>query len=233
MRTPLRLGYWAAQLSAAFALLWFITFNMQDILSPVPAWQDLNAYAQAYSPLRLLYIYPSLLLPLTFIALFVCIHRLAPEHKKAWSQTGLAIGVVYAAMATINYNIQAVAVRQSLASGETTGVAMFIPDNPHSVFAALANSYVYMSIAMACTGMVFDGSGLQRGIRWCFLAQIVTAVGQIGFSMFGVPMPVFIVTSMVWVVGAPLGFVLLAALFRRNAWPPCGETPVTGGTTAR
>lgn len=232
MKTSMRLGYWAALLSAAFALLWFITFNMQDILSPVPAWQDLSAYAQAYSPLRLLYIYPSLLLPLTFIALFVCIHRLAPEDRKAWSQTGLAIGVLYAAIATVNYNIQAVAVRQSLASGETTGIAMFIPDNPHSVFAALANSYVYMSIAMACTGLVFDGSGLQRWIRWCFLAQIITAIGQIGYSMFGLPMPVFIATSMVWVVGAPVGFVLLAVFFKRNAWGTHAQSPAPQGKTA-
>jgi hypothetical protein len=88
----------------------------------------------------LLYVYPSLILPLSFIVLLVCIHLSVHEEKRIWSLIALSLGILYATMASINYNIQVVAVRQSLAAGETMGIEMFIPDNPHSVFNAMANS---------------------------------------------------------------------------------------------
>src|SRR5690606_18787612 len=111
-----------------------------------------------------------------FIALLACLHRSVPEEKRIWSLIALSFGILYATMASINYNIQAVAVRQSLAAGETMGIAMFVPDNPHSVFNALANSYVYMALAMFAAGFVFEAKGLQRWIRWLFLAQMLTAL---------------------------------------------------------
>ena len=133
-----------------------------------------------------------------------------------WSLIALSIGILYATMASINYNIQAVAVRLSLAAGETRDIAMFIPDNTNSVFNALANSYVYMALSMFFAGFIFADKGLQRWVRWIFFAQIVTVIGQVGWSMFDVSMTVFNLTSMVWVFGAPVSFVLLGVLFRRS-----------------
>jgi hypothetical protein len=211
-----KLGFWSAILSAAFSLLWFITFNLKDLFGSVPAWHDLEAYAEAFSPLRMLYVYPSLLLALTFIVLMACIYLWSPQDKKIWSLIGLALAIVYSVMASINYNIQAVAVSSNLASGETMGIAMLLPDRPHSVFEALANSYIYMALAMVASGFAFSGSRLKNWIRWIFLAQILTAVGQAGWSMFGLPETVFIVTSMIWVIGSPVSFVLLAVLFKRG-----------------
>jgi hypothetical protein len=182
----------------------------------MPSWQQIEAYARAFSPLRILYVYPSLLLALTLIVLMACIYRWAPEDKKIWGLIGLCLAIVYAAMASINYNIQAVAVNGSLAAGETAGIAMLLPDRPHAVFEALANSYVYMALAMVFSAFAFSGSRLQAWIRWVFLAQIVTVVGQVGWSMFGLHATVFIATSLVWVAGAPISFALLALLFKRR-----------------
>ena len=211
-----KLGFWAAILSALLSALWFITFNLKDVFASVPAWHDIEAYAGAFSPMRILYVYPSLLLALTFIVLMACIYRWAPEEKKIWGLIGLSLAIVYSAMASTNYNIQAVAVSNSLVSGETMDIAMLLPDRPHSVFEALANSYVYMALAMVFSAFAFSGSRLKSWIRWIFLAQILTAAGQVGWSMFGLNAPIFYATSLIWVVGAPVSFVLLAVLFKRN-----------------
>jgi hypothetical protein len=210
------LGFWSAILSAAFAVLWFVTFSMKDAFAAVPEWRNLEAYAEAFNMARLTYVYPSLLLALTYLILMACIHRLASEDRRIWSLIALSVGILYATMASINYNIQAVAVRQSLAAGETGGIEMWVPDNLHGIFNALANSYVYMAISMVFAGFVFQGGRLERWIQGLFLAQAVTAVGQIGSTMFDLNATVLIATGLVWVVGAPVAFVLLALLFFRG-----------------
>jgi hypothetical protein len=211
-----KLGFWSAILSAIFGLLWFITFNLKDLLAPVPLWQDIEAYAEAFSPIRMLYVHPSLFLALTFVVLMACIYCWAPEDRKIWALIGLSLAIVYSTMASINYNIQAVAVSRSLVGGETMDIAMLLPDRPHSVFEALANSYVYMALGMVFSASAFSGSRLKNSIRWIFMAQILTAVGQVGWSMFGLNTTVFIITSLVWVVGLPVASILLAVLFRQS-----------------
>lgn len=209
-----RLGFWASVFSAVFAILWFVTFSMQDVFQTVPDWKDLNAYAEAYRLERLTLIFPSMLLALSYLIMLACIHRVIPEKRRLWSTIAIATGIIYAVMASINYNIQAVSVRQSLSAGETGGVELFIPDNPHSVYTALANSYVYMAVSMAFTGFIFNQGRLEKWIKGLLVIQIISAVGQIAYSMFDAPEILFIITSMVWVVGAPLSFILIAVWFR-------------------
>jgi len=219
MNTARKLGFWSAMLSAVFSVAWFIIFVLKDTLAPMPPWTDLQAYAQAFSPLRLLYVCPSLLLPLTFIGFLASLHYLIPKEKRIWTLIALSLGIVYATMASVNYNIQAVAVRQSLAAGETAGVEMFIPDNLNSVFNALANSYVYMSLAMVAAGSVFENQGMQGWIRWIFFAQVLTAIGQVGQSMFGLNGSLFLITSFIWVIGAPIAFILAGVFFAKFDQP--------------
>lgn len=210
----IKLGFWTAIFSAVFAILWFITFNMQDVFQPVPEWNNLEAYANTFNISRLTLIYPSLLLALSYIIMIVCIHRILPEDKKLWSLIALSIGIVYAVMASINYNIQAVSVRQSLAAGEINGIEMFLPDNTHSIYNALANSYVYMAISMFFAAFIFEKGKLEKWIRGLLLVQIISAIGQIGYSMIDISETIFIVTSMIWVVGAPASFILIAIWFK-------------------
>ncbi len=216
MNTVNKLGFWSAIVSAVMSAIWFITYTFRDQIYPVPAWFELQQYAQEFSPLRVLYVYPSLLLPLSFIVLLACIHRSVAEEKRIWSLIALSFGILYAVMASINYNIQAVSVRMSLAAGETSGIEMFLPDNPDSIITALANSYVYMALSMVAAGFVFENIGLQRWVRWIFFAQAISAIGQVGWSMFDLSMNIFILTSLIWVIGAPVSFVLTGVLFSRS-----------------
>lgn len=216
-KNEIKVGYWASVLSASFALIWFITFNMKDYFQKVPDWKDLEAYAQSFTITRHLYIYPSMLLALTYLILLVCVYRILPESKKLWSLIALAFGILYATMASINYNIQAVAVRLSLRSGETGGTEMFLPDNTHSVFNALANTYVYMALSMFFIAFAFSGNGREKWIRIILLIQIITAVCQAGYTMFDLNTGIFIAGSMIWVIGAPASFILLAGWFRAKS----------------
>ena len=215
-KNEIKLGLWSAILSAAFAIIWFITFNMQDVFQAVPEWENLKDYAEAFNISRLTLIYPSLLLALTYIIMLACAHRVLPEDKKLWSLIALSIGIVYAVMASINYNIQAVSVRQSLAAGEINGIEMFIPDNTHSIYNALANSYVYMAISMFFASFIFQRGKLEKWIRGLLMVQIISAIGQIGYSMIDISETIFIVTSMIWVIGAPASFILIAIWFKRQ-----------------
>jgi len=136
-----KLGLWSAIASAVFSIAWFITFQLQDVIAPIVEWQQLQQYAAEFSPLRILLVYPSLLLPISFLALLACLHFSVPPEKRVWTLFGLSLAILYAALASVNYNIQAVAVRLSLAGGNLGGVEMFLPDNPGSIFRALSNSY--------------------------------------------------------------------------------------------
>lgn len=210
-----RVGFWAALLSALGSVAWFVTFVLQDTIRSVPDWHNLSAYAARFDISRLSYIYPSLLLAITYLIVLAVLYRRVPEERKIWALIALAVGIVYSVMATVNYNIQAVAVRTSLAAGETGGIELFLPDNPNSVFTALANSYVYMAISMVFAAFAFPRSA--RWIRWILLLQVVTALGQIGNSMFDLPDRVFHLTSMIWVFGAPAFFLLFAGWVRAAA----------------
>jgi hypothetical protein len=57
---------------------------------------------------------------------------------------------------------------------------------------------------------------LGRWARGFLFAQAITAIGQIGWSMFDLSETVLIVTGLVWVIGAPVGFALVALTFRQG-----------------
>ncbi|HDS28927.1 MAG TPA: hypothetical protein ENN96_00415 [Candidatus Acetothermia bacterium] len=216
-RATAKVGIWSASLSAVLSILWFITYQLRDVIASVPPWQDTGAYAEAFSKLRILYVYPSMLLVFTFIALMACIYLRTKNEKQVWALVALCIAILYGAMASINYNIQAASVAPSLQAGWTAGIQMLLPDNPASLFTALGNSYVYMAVAMVAASLALGASSLERWIKWLFGAQIATAIGQAGWSMFGLPEAVLIATGLVWVIGAPIAFILLALLFRQES----------------
>jgi len=213
-RTEKNLGFWAALISGVGSIAWFVTFTLKDAINSVPEWHDLSAYAASFEFSRLSYVYPSLVLAVTYLIVLAVLYRRTPEDRKVWALLALLVGTVYSVMATINYNIQAVAVRMSLAAGEIGGIELFLPDNPHSVFTALANSYVYMAISMVFAALAFPREA--RWIRAILFLQVITAVGQIGNSMFGLPDSIFYGTSMLWVLGAPAFFLLFAQWIRSN-----------------
>jgi uncharacterized protein len=243
-----RVGFWSAILSAILAIGWASTFALGIIISPPQEWTGIEAYVPSFNFITMVNLIPSLPLAAAFIVLMVSIHYYAPEDKKIWSMLGLAFTIVYAVMASINYLIQLIVVWPSILSAETEGLGLFVGTNPHSIFWALATSYAYMSLGMLFAAWVFVGEGLERWIRWLFVAVGITAPFQLVISLLGSDLVMAIPVILVWVVGVPLSCVLLAVLFRRiqdmqppnrrrkessmNKQIPLSQSPVSAAYTA-
>lgn len=211
-----QIGFWSALLSGLLSLAWPITVAIEMAVAPSPPWNGIEALARSYNLIEMLNLVPSLPLASAFLVLMVSIHYFAPEDKKIWSLTGLAFTIVYTVMASTNYLIQLVAVRPSLLSGETDGLAMFVMRNPHSIFMALANSYPYQALAMLFAAWVFSGRKLERWIRWVFVAVGVTVPFQFAYSLGLVPTAIALPVVSIWIIGVPLSSFMLAALFKRR-----------------
>lgn len=218
-----QLGFWSALLTAVFAAGWPIGMVLQNVLAPVPAWQGPPAAIAAFEPLHQLSLYPSLAFAPAFVVLLACLHLAAPDEQKVWSLSGLAIGTIYATMATINYQIQLVAVQPSIERGETAGIELFLMANPRSVFAALASSYVYMGLAMLLTAPVFTDRGLERWIRRLFVAVGLMAPVQLAYQLLDLHLAFALAAGGVWSVGVPVAATLLAVRFK-HAEPASGAT---------
>jgi hypothetical protein len=210
-----RIGFWSALLTALLAFGWDVSMAIQNVISPPRAWQGIEAYLRSYNPIEMLNLVPSLPLASVFIVLMIAIHFYAPVEKKIWSLLGVAFAIVYAVFASINYLIQFIVVRPAILSGEGDRVALLVMGNPDSVFWALANSYMYMSISLLFAAWVFEGGRLERWIRWIFIAVGITAPFQFAHSLFGISLLIGIPVILTWMVGVPISSFLLAILFRR------------------
>ncbi|MEW6181111.1 MAG: hypothetical protein AB1522_14440 [Chloroflexota bacterium] len=129
---------------------------------------------------------------------------------------GLAFAIIYAVMANINYLIQLVTVRASLLAGETEGLGLFVSENMHSIFWALANSYAIQCLGLFFAAWAIEGGRPARSIRGLWIAVGATVPFQFAFSLGLIPMEIGLPVLGVWIVSIPLSAILLAALFRER-----------------
>lgn len=213
-KTLSQVGYLSAMLSGALAILWAVSVVIQNILAPSTPWSGIEAYVASFSFIKMINLIPALALAPAYLVMMVSVYFYTPADKKLWSMIGLAFTIVYVVMASINYLIQLIAVGPALSAGQTEGLALWVGDNFHSIFWALANSYSYMSVGMFFTAWAFGEGRLEGWIRRTFWIVGATAPLQFAFSftsnlVLGIP------GLMAWVIGTPLVCFLLAALFRR------------------
>jgi len=135
----------------------------------------------AFVPRDYLWMYPGLLLALLFVVLAACIHGHAAPDRKVFGRTAESLAVIAAAAIVVDYGIQLTVLQPSLLKGETAGLSLFSQYNPHGIFIALENvGYLVMGLAFLFAGVIFTGrSGLQRVIRWVFVAGGALAVGAL------------------------------------------------------
>ncbi len=76
-------------------------------------------------------------------------------------------------------------VRQNILSGETSSLALFIFDNPHSVVLAVDTlGYFFLSLAVLSIAPIFSHGRTEAGIRWLFIATGVLGVlGTVGLPL--------------------------------------------------
>jgi len=156
-----------------------------------------------------------------FVILMACIHYLAANDKKIFSQIGLCFAVISAVAITTDYFIQLTVIQPSLLKGETEGLALFSQYNPHGIFIALEDlGYLMMSLAFLLAGTIFvKDERLERAIRWLLILSSLISIGSfIVLSLiYGQNLEYrFEVTIITinWITLIVVG-ILLSAFFRR------------------
>ena len=216
-----QVGFWSAVLATLFSVGYGIALIVTMISMSAtatdasPGWRGIESFIASFQPIQMLSLIPSLLLAPTFVVLMVSLHYYASPDKKIWSHLGIAFTLIYAVMASINYILQLTVVRLSIVNKETDGLAMFVMGNSHSIFWALASTYVFMNLAMLFAAPIFYGGRLERWIRWLFIANGLSVV----VSIFGVVVDspaIYLLVSLVpWCIIFSLATALVAVLFKR------------------
>lgn len=174
-----RLGFWAAILTAVLAAA-FITMGMFGS-SSWDSYPGMVNYVWSYIKVidYVLFI-PAFLLAPVFVVLMACIHYYASVDKKIYSLIGLAFALIYATIITTDYFVLWTVVLPSTIMGETAGLSLFSLYNPHGIFVSLESiAYMMMSLALLFIAPVFQGSRIERALRWIFIAGFVLAIGSL------------------------------------------------------
>lgn len=153
-----------------------------------------------------------------WVGLAVAIHAAAPPERRPFSLAGLVLTGAYVATIGANDLIQITTVRLNLTAGTTEGLAVWVKDNPHSVFYPLETvGYLWQSLAALLAAAVLTGPGIQRWIRWLFGAVAVSGVWGVVATLLGLGFqhPFFVAGMALYALAFPLGAALCAVVFRR------------------
>ena len=145
---------------------------------------------EARFPRDYLWMYPSMLVSMLFVVLFICIHEYAAMSRKMFSRIGVSIAIISASILIPNYFVQVTVIQPSLLNGEKEGIALFSQYNAHGMFIALEEiSYLLMNFSFFAIIPVFTGtSGLSKAIRiTCITGFILSVLSLIFVSLkFGI-----------------------------------------------
>jgi len=190
-----KVGFWSALIAfvAAFG------FSVAQILQVVGLisypWDEILIYGF------------SLFIATPFMIALLALHYVTPDKKRFWSHAAVLFAIMYAIYVTLNYVVQLTAVIPYVAPDPV------LVQTPHSLLWTFdALGYITLGLATLFAVPVFAKQGLQKWIRWFFLANgIITPL--IAFVYF---YPDFSTTLLLlglpWIVTV-LGSLLLLTLF--------------------
>jgi hypothetical protein len=175
----LRFGYYFSLSTSILALLTFGTAVFTPPISgPFCKGQCIDyPYTDIISrfPGDYLWMFPAMLLLLSFVALMACIHNYAPNEKKVFTQIGLSLSIMSATALLLVYYTQVSVIQPSLLKGETDGISLITQYNPHGLFVAIEEiGYLLMSLALIAIAFVFDPSNKrEKAIRWILIINLI------------------------------------------------------------
>lgn len=172
-------------------------------------------------PRDYIWMYPAILLTISFVVFMVCIHQYAAHGKRIFSQIGLSFAIISATILITNYFIQISVIQPSLVNGETDGISILTQYNPHGLFIALEEiGYLIMSLAFFSVFPVFSKpTKLERSIRWIFISCLVLTLASLiaVTSIYGINrgyrFEVFVI-MIDWIVLIVSG-ILLSIVYKR------------------
>jgi hypothetical protein len=204
-----QLGFAAACATTILTATWMGLFVFQLIALPT-GWAGIEEHAERFSRLELANLWPALLLAWAYLVLLAALHEVVDPAQRVWTLAGLALGVVYATMATINYTVQIVMVAPNLLAGELEGLHVWAGANFDSVFWALALCYAVQGLSMALVARALTGTGWQEVVRRLFTLGAVSAPLQMGFGFFDWPVWVGVPATALWALGMLGGSTAIA-----------------------
>jgi hypothetical protein len=120
------------------------------------------------------------------LAIVVCIHRSVLEERKVLTQLAMLFAALFTAVVSINRFVQLTIVRQAALSGETEGLARFLPYERTSAMFALEilGWGFFLGIAALVLAPVFRRGKLDASIRWTAAAYGVSSlIGTLGYAI--------------------------------------------------
>ncbi|MGD8426804.1 MAG: hypothetical protein PVH63_04185 [Balneolaceae bacterium] len=200
----INVGFWAGLIAFGATVAFFIVQLLQI------------ARILTY-PLDEILIYGfSLCITIPFLLEMLALHHTVTAEKKFWSHTALIFAVIYVIFVTANYVVQLATVIPMTLEGSAEDIQI-LRQTPHSLFWDFdALGYIFMGLAALFAVPVFEKHGMQKWVRYSFLAHaIVTPL--IAFVYF---YPVFserlLLLAAPWGITAPLSMLLLSLMFKRR-----------------
>jgi hypothetical protein len=173
----------------------------------------------------------SLIIATPFLLAMLALHYTVPEEKKFWTNGALVLAVIYTTYVSINYVVQLTTVIPAgyiwtvADQAGTPGALSLLNQTPHSLlwdFDGLG--YIFMSLAAVFAFPVFEKNGLQKWLRYFFLANALNV------PLFAIEYYYPNFSAVMWVatpggIIAP-GSVLLLALFFRKQLSNSFSSPI-------
>ena len=169
-----------------------------------------------------LWMFPAIILLLTYLIFSISIHHFAAVERKIFSQIGVGFAFIATTVLLLDYFLQFSVIPASLKSGETEGIPLLTQYNPHGIFIAMEElGYLMMSASFLFLGAAFSGrSRLESAVKWTFfLAFALALLSFLAISIqYGIVrkdrFEVFVI-SIDW-LALIINGILLSILFRRK-----------------
>jgi hypothetical protein len=198
------IGFWSALSTSVFAIIYIIPQLIQGI--DMPETQKSLVWILT----------PSLFLAPSFLVMMVAVHYHAGRQERIWSHIGLLFALAYFVFVSIVYfTVLTVTMPHNLAGEQdSVSVLQYIPKSFLSGIDALG--YTTMSLATLFAFPVFKKNGLEKWIRWAFLANGVIAPIILLTQVY--PLIAYLGAS--WIITLPASSILVALFFRRATIQP-------------
>ena len=132
------------------------------------------------------WMYPAILLSISYLIMMVTIYQTAPVNKKLYGMLGVAFAIMASLILITDYFIQVSVIQPSLLAGETDGISLLTQFNPHGIFIVLEEiGFTLMIISFFALFPMFNGtSTLEKTIKWTTITGFILAV--ISFSLVSI-----------------------------------------------
>jgi hypothetical protein len=199
-KTLYKVGFWAALVAFVAAAGYSVVQILQVAGILGKPWDEISIYGF------------SLFIAIPFMLALLALHRLTPDEKKFWSHAAVLFAAMYATYVNLNYVVQLTAVIPYAAPNPV------LVQTPHSLFWVVdALGYISLGLATLFAVPLFAGRGLERWVRWFFLANaLVTPLISVVYFY-----PEFSTTLLLlglpWIFTATGSMLFLMLFFRERS----------------